>query len=135
MISDGVKREAAVTMANFNNYYEESLRNKKYGKPECVATLLCEKLRKLMELNVIPSRSKWIGKMSPATSGESQEQYLLETYHRILINDVLKTIRSGAIDFIYDPIILLELYQYEQKISFKWKDGTFYVWKEDVNEA
>lgn len=134
MISDGVKKEAAVIMATFNYYYEESMQNKRYGKPECVAALLCEKINQLMKSKVIPLRRRWVEK-NPLCSDDTQDSYLLETYHRILINDILKVIRSGAIDFIYDPLVLLEIYQYEQEISFSWKNGVFYVWKEKANEA
>ena len=51
------------------------------------------------------------------------------------MKDILRTVQRGAVDFVYDPMILLELYEYDQDIAFKWKNDTFYVWKEGVLEA
>ena len=135
MISDGARHEVAVTMAAFRYYYEESLQNKEYGKPDCVADLLCKRLRKIMEEKVTPAKRKRGAKPFKAEDGAIDDESLLQMYHEGIVKDILRTVQRGAVDFVYDPMILLELYEYDQDIAFKWKNDTFYVWTEGVLEA
>lgn len=135
MLTDGVKREIAVTMAAFRKYYDDAVNNKRYGEPQCVADLMCKKLKDLMTENVSPGKKQQRAGALEKLPDEPEDHYMLRVYHEAIIRDILKNIGKGYTDYVYDPLLLFELYAYEPQLAFSWKNGAFFVRKEGTDEA
>lgn len=118
-------------MTAFEKYYHKAQLTT-YGEPEKVAELLCEKIRWLIEDNIHPSGKKQVyGFYSGSTKNEDMtDTFFLEMCHRQYINGVLRTIRHGEEDYVFNPEWLFEIYEYEPAMKFTWEDGVFVVWKE-----
>lgn len=127
IIGSEIRREIAATMSAFEKHYSNA-QTTINGKPEKVAELMCEKLREEMHEHIVPCGKK-CSRESPELHDEREHgtTYELNIYHRQYINDVLKTIRRGEVDFVYNPEWLFELYFYEPRMTFVWRDGVFLV--------
>lgn len=55
-------------------------------------------------------------------------QPMLDHYHNVFIANVLKNIRNGELDYIFEASQIDELRQYEPDIGFTYNDGVYTVY-------
>ena len=87
--------------------------------------IMCHRLMEIIRQNISPIGAQWPKKCRDEEDGT--EVGLSKAYHRVYIKDILKTIRGGGVDYVYDVDVLCELYSYEPELDFMYRDGAFYV--------
>lgn len=128
-ISGELRHKIAATVNAFEERYDNAKKTAN-EKPEVVAKMLCDSLHEIIRDNIVPCNEKIAReKIHPEDFRDITLSNELRMAHQSYINGILKSLRDGGIDYVYNPEWLCELYYYEPRVEFVYYEGAFLVRK------
>lgn len=97
-------------------------------RAEMESTGIDECIRYLRDNN-IPTTEKYLPVMNSRYTHSLYNDGIPTTYefYRRYINDVLRTVRKGGVDYVYELYQLRELLRFEPELHIEYNDGIFEV--------